>query len=85
MYDRDPRQNPVAGDVTVSLNGTRYRVVEVDSVKQRVSYFTTLVSRVQTCPLADWRNWSKSDVVAELAENAGTSWRHDTFYGVRTQ
>jgi len=83
MSRRDPRVQPISGDVLLSVDGTRYRVLEVDNARQRVTYFSAVNRRKDSIPLSDWKHWSRTDDVATYGEEAGSAWKSDAFYGVR--
>jgi len=71
--DRDPRRDPVAGDVVVSSSGDKLRKVArvfEDEETTRVTYVPMTATSVaagrwwqpglpRTCSLATWRRWAR--------------------------
>jgi hypothetical protein len=66
---RDPRLDPVAGDVIcrVIAREERHRTV-VDVVAGVVFYQTPTLWSDQECPIAAWRRWAETAAVCQRGE-----------------
>ncbi len=69
MTERDPRNDPKPGDVTLSPNGAKFTIakVEGDDVGYLDEIDAVLGAEPMFCTLEEWRKWSAKDEIVQLA------------------